>query len=721
MLPRSKLSKVRLTRRFASSEFHKSICKSNEGDASQASVLVNEEEETRVIARRMMKAERDERMDITTALTPVKTYMDGFTRPRDLRASNWFPGGAYAQRKKVYELPPRAAYEPHTVFLLESRYLVKYGIGRVDAHEHFVGVCREGDFSAVLQRLNSTRAPTEVREAMDNARWPWLPQKKLRRTVWWKKGENPDDVLRELLEGEEAQASTVTPAPGSSTGASYHSKQGPVARGNSLIVTEILDPSSNAGGSVSQRRAFHFSIPRSASRSKSDPAEQGSSVADAPGRDTSSSPASRSTIPTSSWDSPHRSTNQSAYPDDVVPPYYVERKRQRDDIEERKEEEGSLMAELNAGILSEGLSAQMRTREEKIPVEVVEEDGKVRHASGFEPPTAETDFHPVAAKPAEGPSKLPWTDVPHTKNSRTFHSSACTGARAISDEAFHMIAPALTDGLKVSPNVESTPRSQEMDEYDGNNDDDRDVNATSEQYVVDENLRTLRSQYLPTLGAEPFWRPLLSFTFSTRPLALSMARLSRGLERGLPFYASVTNEDRKCHASFTTRMRNLRLNRMHKLAMDCAHLLQGARGGLVGIRFRMEDKGRSIGGDGLADPIPLEKRLIKVGVGEWYPRSGEVKELFEVDARNAEISDAVEVFGLDEHGMRTDGVPWPPPPPALSQIHSVDQYAMLQNPAVNFQDVPVPERRRTRQAYAAEHKRDAALVLAQAHRGVLRP
>ena len=81
-----------------------------------------------------------------------------------------------------------------------------------------------------------------------------------------------------------------------------------------------------------------------------------------------------------------------------MPPFYVERKKQRDSISQRKEEEGGLMAELNAGILSEGLAAETRVRDEKMPVEVRLPDGTISHPSGFEPPTPETDFHPVAAR-----------------------------------------------------------------------------------------------------------------------------------------------------------------------------------------------------------------------------------------------------------------------------------------------------------------------------------
>ena len=72
------------------------------------------------------------------------------------------------------------------------------------------------------------------------------------------------------------------------------------------------------------------------------------------------------------------------------------------------------MSELNAGILSEGLAAQTKVREEKIPVEVRLPDGTVAHPSGFEPPTAETEFHPIAAKvpteehPLLSTVKQPW-------------------------------------------------------------------------------------------------------------------------------------------------------------------------------------------------------------------------------------------------------------------------------------------------------------------------
>ncbi|KIP05240.1 hypothetical protein PHLGIDRAFT_129021 [Phlebiopsis gigantea 11061_1 CR5-6] len=155
--------------------------------------------------------------------------------------------------------------------------------------------------------------------------------------------------------------------------------------------------------------------------------------------DTSRSNAQeRRKIPASSWSRPHK-PSQDAH-DDVVPTYYVERKRQRDAIEQRKDTEGNLMAQLSAGILSEGIAAQTRVRENKVPAEVVEEDGTVRLASGFEPPTPATEFHPVTAiSPAEDGSKVSWHEalepVDASAAGSTWTSSTPSGTRGLHTSA----------------------------------------------------------------------------------------------------------------------------------------------------------------------------------------------------------------------------------------------------------------------------------------------
>jgi hypothetical protein len=130
--------------------------------------------------------------------------MGGFTRPRDLRAANWFPGGPYLQKQKVYESPHESAYEAHTVFLLETRHRVRHGIGRVDSKDHVVGVCRAVDFVKIVQKYNSKRCPAEARESLDNACWPWLPKsgKVLKPTRWWGSDENPEFIMREIYEDD---------------------------------------------------------------------------------------------------------------------------------------------------------------------------------------------------------------------------------------------------------------------------------------------------------------------------------------------------------------------------------------------------------------------------------------------------------------------------------------------------------------------------------------
>ncbi|PIL32641.1 hypothetical protein GSI_05345 [Ganoderma sinense ZZ0214-1] len=115
--------------------------------------------------------------------------------------------------------------------------------------------------------------------------------------------------------------------------------------------------------------------------------------------------------PIAAWRRPHR-PSQDAH-DDVVPSYYVERKN----LKQTGEEEAGLMHALSTGILGDGLAAETRAREEKMPVEVRLPDGTVAHPSGFEPPTAETEFHPIAAKvdteehPLVATLKQPWGEA----------------------------------------------------------------------------------------------------------------------------------------------------------------------------------------------------------------------------------------------------------------------------------------------------------------------
>ncbi|RPD56771.1 hypothetical protein L226DRAFT_469099 [Lentinus tigrinus ALCF2SS1-7] len=727
--------------------------------------------------RRSKKAERDERHDITLSLTEVKKYMGGFTRPQDLRASSWYPGGHYLEQRRSSEPPFDDAYHPRTVYLLEARYPTMYGHGRQDTYQRHIGVCLEPDLPRVVDLSNSINATDNFIEPMDNARWPWQKPRRVKRIRWWEDGENPEEIRRQALDGSSHDplvpqqptrhtnprsvptellslpstlkdpsrlrsfhTSSLARAPSQDDSDSFERRRrdlptsswsrpprpsqdaddnvvptyyverkkqrdsisqrkeeegGLMAELNAGVLSEGLAAETRTreekipvelrlpDGTVAHPSGFEpptaetefhpvaAKVPTEDNPLLStvkqpwderdfveagaepivhDPEHEAEWIkrmvadgnagivsgvrdisAERPASTTqtksSTSPEDRSKISTSAWDTPSRSTHPD--PDEVVPPFYIERKKQRDSISQRKEEEGGLMAELNAGILSDELAAQTRERQEKIPVEVVLDDGTVAHPSGFEPPTPETDFHPVAAKSGDA-VKQPWIEVLDKKpgESRGFHSSAVARATEVP------LTP-LQRALKAKGLLEPT-----------------------ETMLAQDPVPPRRAAYLPTLPSAPFWRPLLTVTLATRPLANSLERLSQGLARGVPYYVAIEEDERKDFASYNSRMRNLQLNRMQHLTREIARRLGGMHGGFVGIRFSARDKGRAIDGDGLADPIPKEKRMVKVGVGEWYPYAEEVKERFLRDAQEGGYEDCIEVFGVDEWGRRTDGKEW---------------------------------------------------------------
>lgn len=182
---------------------------------------VSPEELEKQRLRRIEKAERDERMDIGFCLTPVKTYMGGFTRPRDLRMTNWLPGGRFLAKSKLYEDPAHIAYQPHIAFLIRSRYLVHFGPGRPNAPEFIVGYCPVGRFKHLLRRLNSGFCESKVLEAMDNACWPGLARELPFKPIkWWNPGEDPDEIRVTLESGRELPQSAVSTEGSTSSGSS---------------------------------------------------------------------------------------------------------------------------------------------------------------------------------------------------------------------------------------------------------------------------------------------------------------------------------------------------------------------------------------------------------------------------------------------------------------------------------------------------------------------
>jgi hypothetical protein len=167
------------------------------GQPAPAKAKVTPLEQVKIIRRRVAKAERDERMDLTRILTPVRTFEGGFTRPTDLRSSNWWTGGAYMRKNKNYEMPTITAYKPHVLFVLQSRYLINWGIGRVPDYDYLVGVCTTEHFEDIVEGMNSVRTNGKLLGTMDNAQWPFgkLPKPKLIR--WWEDMEDYEKVVSE--------------------------------------------------------------------------------------------------------------------------------------------------------------------------------------------------------------------------------------------------------------------------------------------------------------------------------------------------------------------------------------------------------------------------------------------------------------------------------------------------------------------------------------------
>src|SRR6266436_8948085 len=124
--------------------------------------------------------------------------MGGFTRPRELRSSNWWPGGPYVGKGKEYESPLPEAYAPHTVYLLETRYPVNHGTGRPIAVEHVTGMCKGNALPSVLKHLNSVptsgtgNTVSKYTNWMDNAVWPWSSRMRGRREIWWTSDDRPN-------------------------------------------------------------------------------------------------------------------------------------------------------------------------------------------------------------------------------------------------------------------------------------------------------------------------------------------------------------------------------------------------------------------------------------------------------------------------------------------------------------------------------------------------
>lgn len=648
-------------------------------------------------------------------------YMGGFTRPRDLRALYWSKGGPYCG-KKSYEAPPATAYSPHTVYLLEARYFTKHGVGRADSIEHIVGVCRECDFPDVLARYNS--AHSSEREIMDNARWPWTAQGRMKRVKWWNPDEDPKEIRRAIMEGSD-------PSDENGEALSGGAEDPRVAVQNSAMTL----PKVMTGQQV---RAFHSSarrpypsesyneehiVPNFYIKHKIDRKKQG---------DLLKSPVTPSTTSPSATDA--AGLGVKAAEEVVHDPI-----RQTKAVKRRKHEESALMQHLSDSILDYDLVASTRRLVTKIPVEHYDDEGNLVHPSGFVVPgkghssssnparakersrdedeeraaqtaavaerVLESDLDhmhsttattrprshkvPFEIREPDGTVKHPSGFVPPTPANEFKYSDSASLERGLSSAISRQRARDAENknsttikgrGLHTSAVVrasevalpqqflQSTPASEVDSQVAGLSGSEPDSEVDSRvssglPQSESDTVSAVRAKYIPTLAQEPFFRPLLTLTVSTRPLAKTLVRLSRALPRGLPFYASIPPEDRKFSHSFSSRMRNLRLDRMQGLAVTMAQALSGARGGFVGIRFSPDERGRGVDGEGLHKALDSDKRVIGVGVGNWFNRAQQLKEGFKMDAEEQVItpytsqgtqadSGPFKVYGLDDWGKR---------------------------------------------------------------------
>lgn len=496
----------------------------------------------------------------------------------------------------MYEEPSPFAYEPHTVFLLESRYDVQYGIGRKDHPAHIIAVCRTADFQEVIKLFNSSRPPLECLTFMDNARWPWLkPKSKPKKVKWWTSVEERDEALRQLgrptVEGQKAVQDAFEHAnkqseeddakkekdfrrhlaqtAGVAARVSEEQQLSDIATTIKPLQGKIPFELEFEDGTVAHPSGF---VPPTPADRQHDPEYH-------------LSPHPHSKVATELRRRQVETVDEH-HSDSLVP-----RIEQWKALKERKDQEGGLMQSLTTGILSGGVSAATEPRDAKIPTEIhgIHDNAvaqPMQHPSGFVPPTA---------RMSRGES-----------DART---SIVEGENSDSGDA--------PEAPERSPTFASSDVKLEEEQ--------RPVNPKSTR-------DKLRKTYFEFIKSEPFWRPLLCLSVSTRPIALTLARLARGLPQGNPFHSVVSPDDRKSVASYPGRLRSLRIMRMRTLATEMAQLLLGARGGLIGVRFDAQSRGRGIEGEGLDKPIPWDKRVIGVGIGEWCPQVDELVESFKLIA-----------------------------------------------------------------------------------------
>ncbi|KAJ7603101.1 hypothetical protein DFH06DRAFT_1394571 [Mycena polygramma] len=149
---------------------------------------------------------------------------------------------------------------------------------------------------------------------------------------------------------------------------------------------------------------------------------------------------------------------------------------------------------------SADVTAETSSRKGKVLYEVRQAAGTVVHPSGFNPSTPADEFE---------------------------HSGNCTTDSHIGQQPLVL--------GKRGFHTTAVSRAQEVQ---------LDFNPVLAKQQLSETF-VPRDVYTPTLATTPFWRPLITLTTSTCPIAMTLVPLAKGLPTGRPFH-DTDNHDKKC-------------------------------------------------------------------------------------------------------------------------------------------------------------------------------
>ncbi|KAJ7606590.1 hypothetical protein DFH06DRAFT_1382624 [Mycena polygramma] len=173
---------------------------------------------------------------------------------------------------------------------------------------------------------------------------------------------------------------------------------------------------------------------------------------------------------------------------------------------------------------SADVTAETSSRKGKVLYEVRQAAGTVVHPSGFNPSTPADEFE---------------------------HSGNCTTDSHIGQQPLVL--------GKRGFHTTAVSRAQEVQ---------LDFNPVLAKQQLSETF-VPRDVYTPTLATTPFWRPLITLTTSTCPIAMTLVPLAKGLPTGRPFH-DTDNHDKKCRIPYVNRMRSMRMTRIQNLAVEMA-------------------------------------------------------------------------------------------------------------------------------------------------------